>query len=66
MLEFSPDDFDRVSAISRAEGYGDSWAYTSSSEVIGAFLLPTRPSQSQRVIIKTTECGFAVVRFLED
>lgn len=67
MLEFSTDeDFATAERICRKLGYGDSWAYTTSSSVPGLYCLPTRPTQRQKIVVKTSELGFIVIEEIEE
>src|ERR1700745_4275734 len=66
MLEFSTDeDFRKARAISRQQGYEDSCAYTSSSDIPGMYLVPLRPSQRDKVVVKTEEFGFVVIDVID-
>lgn len=67
MLEFSAEsDFEAAARICRAQGYGDSFAYTTSSTIPGLYLCPMRASQPEKVIVKTREFGFVVLQIIED
>ena len=67
MLEFSAEaDFEAAKRICRAQGYGDSFAYTTSSAIPGLYLCPLRASQPEKVIVKTRELGFVVLQVIED
>lgn len=67
MLEFSAGaDFEAAERICRAQGYGDSHAYTTSSAIPGLYLCPLRASQPEKVVIKTREFGFVVLQIIEN
>lgn len=67
MLEFSTDeDFDKAKRICSAQGYRDSWAYTTSSDIPGMYCIPIRPNQPEKVVCKTKEFGFVVLQVIEE
>lgn len=67
MLEFSTDeDFATAEHLCRKLGYVDSWAYTASSYVPGLYCLPMRPTQTQKIVVKTAELGFIVIEETEE
>lgn len=67
MLEFSTDeDFAKAKRICSAQGYRDSWAYTTSSDIPGMYCIPIRPGQPEKVVVKTREFGFVVMQVIED
>jgi hypothetical protein len=65
MLEFNEADHDAADQIARKQGYGDSTAYTTTSSLNGLYLVPTRPTQKSKCIVKTKELGFCVVEVIE-
>ena len=59
MLEFTTDaDFDEAKVICRAQGYGDSTAYCSTSDVPGLYCLPTRKGASAKGNRQNRGMGF--------
>lgn len=69
-LEFNEDDFKRAESIARFKGYGDSTAYTSTSDLIGLYCLPDGKQYKRGLrtgcVIKTAEFGFMFVQIEED
>lgn len=67
MVEFStPSDFEEAKRIAAANGYGDSFAYLTSSDLPGLYCLPSRPGQPEKVVCKTEQFGFVIIQVIED
>lgn len=64
--EFDRGDFDPAIAWCKRLGYGDSYAYATSSALPGLYCLPRHARQSQTVICKTAEFGLVAIQTLED
>ena len=66
LLEFEPADFKPAQALCAQMGYGESFAYCTSSDLPGLYCLPLRQHQKQSVICKTAEFGFIIVQTPEE
>lgn len=66
MVEFDRADFDPAIALCRKLGYGDSYAYATSSAIPGLYCIPLRASQNTTVIVKTPEFGLVAIQTFED
>ena len=64
-LEFAREDHEVAQALCRRLGYGESYAYASTSDLPGLYCLPTRNSQNTTVICKTVEFGLVAVQTFE-
>ena len=69
-IEFSGDDMEKAEILATAKGYKQT-AYTSSSDLIGLFVMGENPEHSagpteNGCIIKTKEFGFMFVQTDED
>ena len=65
LVEFKDSDHAVAEGIARKLGYGESFAYTSSSCIPGLYCLPLRASQPEKVIVKTDEAMFVVLQFTD-
>ncbi len=66
-LDFTTDeDFAKAKRIASAQGYRDSTAYITSSDLKGMYCIPIRRGQPEKTICKTKEFGFIVVQVIED
>ena len=67
MLEFSTDeDYANAKKLCARLGFGDSWAYCTSSDIPGLYCLPLCPTQAGKVIVKTAEFGMVVIQTFEE
>jgi len=68
IVEFDSDsDFEKAQAICRKQGYGESWAYITSSDPLnGLYLVPLRPGQPSKVVCKTLEFGMVVIETFDE
>lgn len=66
LLEFSESDFEPARHWCARLGYGQSYAYATSSDLPGLYCLPVYATQSTTVICKTAEFGLIAVQTLED
>jgi hypothetical protein len=65
-LPFDEKDMKLAKALARHLGYGESYAYTSSSALVGMHCLARYPGQKVGCIVKTKELGIVFVSTLED
>lgn len=63
--DWTQDDFLTARRIAREQGYEDSCAFLTSSDLPGMYLLPLRASQQPRVIVKTPEFGMIIMETVE-
>ena len=67
LLEFTTDaDFDKAKKLCARLGFGESWAYCTSSDIPGLYCLPLRPTQAGQVIVKTAEFGMVAIQTFEE
>lgn len=66
ILEFDQSDFEPAQSLCARLGYGQSFAYGTSSAIPGLYCLPLRPSQPTVVICKTAEFGLIAIQTFDN
>ena len=66
ILEFSESDHAEAQRLCKKLGYGNSYAYATSSYLPGLYCLPLHPRQNTTVIIKTAEFGLMAIQTFEE
>lgn len=66
LQEFAPEDFDQAHALCKRLGYGESYAYATSSDLPGLYLLPLRPTQPGKVLCKVAGFGLVAIQTFEE